>query len=69
LATVLTQLKGSSDNLNVRLFVGGPMALLAPSGLAAMPAEVVAHDAPATVQWITQSMPAKPAGVGDTLER
>ena len=67
LATVLTQLKGSSVNLNVRLFVGGPMALLAPSGLAAMPAEVVAHDAPATVQWITQSMPAKSAGVGDTL--
>ena len=66
LATVLTQLKGSSVNLNVRLFVGGPMALVAPSGLAAMPAEVVAHDAPATVQWITQCMPAKPAGVGDT---
>lgn len=66
LATVLTQLKGSSVNLNVRLFVGGPMALLAPSGLTAMPAEVVAHDAPATVQWITQCMPAKSAGVGDT---
>jgi len=67
LASVLAHLKGSSANLNVRLFVGGPMALLEPSRLAALPAEVVAHDAPATVQWITDSMPAKPAGIGGTL--
>jgi methylmalonyl-CoA mutase cobalamin-binding subunit len=64
LASVLTQLKGSSVNLNVRLFVGGPMALIAPSRLAVLPAEVVAHDAPATVQWISQSMPAKPQEAG-----
>ncbi|WP_408598331.1 B12-binding domain-containing protein [Limnohabitans sp.] len=60
LGTVLTQLKGSSVNLNVRLFVGGPMALLDPSKLAGIPAEVVALDAIATVQRITQSMSAKP---------
>jgi hypothetical protein len=58
LATLLEQLKGSSVNLNMRLFVGGPMALLEPSMLEGIPAEVVAQDAPATVQWITQSMSA-----------
>ena len=56
LATLLAQLKGSSVNLNMRLFVGGPMALLEPSMLEGIPAEVVAQDAPATVQWLTQSM-------------
>ncbi len=57
LATVLPQLRESSDNLGLHIFLGGPMALLAPERLQGMGAEVLAEDAPATVQRVTQRMP------------
>ena len=56
LATVLRQLKGDLGNPNMCMFLGGPMALREPSLLAGIAAEVVAEDAPATVQWLTQRL-------------
>jgi hypothetical protein len=53
----LRQLKDSSLNQGVQIFVGGPMALLEPARLKGMPAEVVAMEAPATVEWVRQRMP------------
>jgi hypothetical protein len=53
----LRQLKESSLNQGVQIFVGGPMALLEPARLKGMPAEVVAMEAPATVKWMRQRMP------------
>jgi hypothetical protein len=57
LAAELPQLRESSDNLSLHIFLGGPMALLAPERLQGMAAEVLAEDAPATVQRVTQRMP------------
>lgn len=56
LAQCLPQLKAGCDNLHLRLFVGGPMALLAPERLQGLAAEVVAEDAPATVKWLTDAL-------------
>ena len=56
LAQLLPQLKAGADNLNLQLFVGGPMALIDPSRLKGLAAELVAEDAPSTVKWITQRM-------------
>jgi len=56
LAQCLPQLKANSDNLHLRLFVGGPMAMLAPERLQGLGAEVVSEDAPATVRWLTRSL-------------
>lgn len=67
LATLLTQLKESSVNQQTRIFVGGPMALNDPSSLLGLPAEVVAEDAPATVQWLTRSMALTPSGADEAL--
>ena len=52
----LPQLLAGADNLAVRLFVGGPMAHVAPHRLVGMPAQVVAQDAPGTVAWLTLQM-------------
>jgi methanogenic corrinoid protein MtbC1 len=49
LTHLLPQLRESSDNLELRVFLGGPMAFLAPDRLEGLGAEVVAEDAPATV--------------------
>lgn len=57
LANLLHQLKAGADNLSLRMFVGGPMALREPARLKGIAAELVAEDAPATVSWITQCMP------------
>jgi methanogenic corrinoid protein MtbC1 len=57
LSSLLPQLRGASDNLGLRLFVGGPMAHVAPDLLTGLAVEVVAQDAPATVAWLTQQMP------------
>ncbi|WP_019429125.1 B12-binding domain-containing protein [Limnohabitans sp. Rim47] len=57
LANLLPQLKAGADNLGLRIFVGGPMALLEPECLNGIAAELVAEDAPATVKRITQRMP------------
>jgi hypothetical protein len=56
LAQCLPQLKAGCDNLHLRLFVGGPMAMLAPERLQGLGAEVVSEDAPATVRWLTRSL-------------
>jgi methylmalonyl-CoA mutase cobalamin-binding subunit len=56
LATVLPQLKAASDNLNLHMFVGGPMALREPERLKSLAAEVVSAEAPETVARITQAM-------------
>lgn len=58
LAAWMPQLKQASANLNLCVFLGGPMAMTAPARLAGIDAEVVAEDAPAAVRWITQRMPA-----------
>ena len=57
LAHLLPRLRDSADNLGVRIFMGGPMAFVAPERLAVMPVDVVAEDALATVDWLTQRMP------------
>jgi methanogenic corrinoid protein MtbC1 len=54
--SVLPQLLAGADNLAVRLFVGGPMAHVAPHRLVGMPGQVVAQDAPGTVAWLTHQM-------------
>jgi hypothetical protein len=54
LSALLRQLKDGSSNPNMCLFLGGPMAMREPLMLANIPAEVVAEDAPATVQWVKQ---------------
>lgn len=56
LATLLPQLKAGADNLSLRLFVGGPMALREPVRLRGIAAEMVAEDAPTTVTRITHAM-------------
>lgn len=56
LATLLHELKEHSGNPNMCMFLGGPMALGSPSLLAGIPAEVIAEDAPATVEWLTQRL-------------
>ena len=57
LAALLPQLRQSADNLTMRIFLGGPMALLDAERLKVIAAEVVADDAPGTVAWLTQHMP------------
>lgn len=56
LKSLLPQLRGASDNLGLRLFVGGPMAHVAPGLLRGLAVPVVAKDAPATVAWLTEQM-------------
>lgn len=58
LGLLLPQLREASDNLNLHLFVGGPMAYLAPELLQGLSAHVLAEDAPMTVAHVTQAMPA-----------
>ena len=57
LAALRPKLRGSSDNLGLHVFVGGPMAFIAPDRLQGLAAEVLAEDAPATVARITQAVP------------
>jgi methanogenic corrinoid protein MtbC1 len=57
LGQLLPQLRDSSDNLKLRVFVGGPMALAAPERLKGLGAEVVAEDACATVAHLAVCMP------------
>jgi methylmalonyl-CoA mutase cobalamin-binding subunit len=63
LAALLPKLKEGSDNLALRMFVGGPMAMLAPERLRALGAEVLAQEAPETVKILTQRMPSGAARV------
>ena len=56
LADTLPALRKGSDNLALRLFVGGPMAHVAPERLQGLGAEVLAEDALTTVARITQAM-------------
>lgn len=58
LAAMLPSLREASDNLGLRVFVGGPMALMAPERLRGLAAQVLAEDAPSTVARITQAMQA-----------
>ncbi|PIT72804.1 B12-binding domain-containing protein [Limnohabitans sp. G3-2] len=57
LSQLLPQLRESSDNLKLRVFVGGPMAMTCPERLTGLAAEVLAHDAPATVAHLALCMP------------
>jgi len=57
LAALLPTLREGSDNLGLRVFVGGPMAMVAPERLQGLAAEVLADDAPAAVARVTQAMP------------
>jgi hypothetical protein len=54
---LLPKLREGSDNLGLHVFVGGPMAFVAPERLQGLAAQVLAEDAPATVARITQAMP------------
>jgi methanogenic corrinoid protein MtbC1 len=54
LQNLLPQLKEASDNLNLQVFVGGPMAFSAPDLLKALPAQLVAADALETVACVTK---------------
>jgi hypothetical protein len=63
LAALLPKLRESSDNLGLHVFVGGPMALVAPERLQGLAAEVLAEDAPATVARITETISAAAASV------
>lgn len=56
LSVLLRQLKDTSVNPNLQMFMGGPLALQEPGKLQGMPAAVVAEDAPATVQWLARRM-------------
>lgn len=56
LASLLPSLRQGADNVQLRVFVGGPMALLAPDLLKGMAADVLREDAPATVAWLEQRM-------------
>jgi hypothetical protein len=49
-------LREGADNLNLQVFVGGPMTHVAPERLKALAAQVVAEDAPATVAFMGQLM-------------
>jgi methanogenic corrinoid protein MtbC1 len=57
LAALLPTLREGSDNMGLRVFVGGPMAIVAPERLQGLAAEVLADDAPAVVARVTQAMP------------
>lgn len=56
LTHLLPQLRESSDNLELRVFVGGPMAFVSPERLKGLAAEVLAQDAPATVAHLALCM-------------
>ncbi len=56
LAALLPQLRQSSANLAMQIFLGGPMALREPARLKGIGAEVVAQEAMAAVKWVTQRM-------------
>jgi hypothetical protein len=56
LAALLPSLRKGSDNLGLRVFVGGPMALVAPERLQGLGVEVLTEDVSATVARITQAM-------------
>lgn len=63
LTTLLPQLREASDNLNMQVFVGGPMAFAAPESLKGLAARIVAEDALATVASVMQGLqltPVKP---------
>lgn len=56
LETLLPQLKATSINLDMHIFVGGPMAMLHPERLDWHCAELVAEDAPGTVRRASESL-------------
>jgi methanogenic corrinoid protein MtbC1 len=56
LEKLLPQLKATSVNLDMHIFVGGPMALLDPQCLNWHCAELVAEDAPGTVRRVSESL-------------
>jgi methanogenic corrinoid protein MtbC1 len=57
LAHLLPSLKQGSVNLDMPIFLGGPMALCEPQRLKGISAELVAEDAAETVRWLTERMP------------
>lgn len=67
LAALVPQIKENAGNPNMCLFLGGPMALIDPAQLNKISAEVVAEDAPLTVQWLTQRLSEMAAGENKTL--
>lgn len=56
LEKLLPQLKATSVNLDMHIFVGGPMVQAEPQRLDWRCAEVLASDAPETVRQVTESM-------------
>lgn len=56
LAALLPKLRTQSDNLNLHVFVGGPMAKEAPERLNGLSAQVFAQDAPQTVAQVMRAV-------------
>lgn len=56
LERLIPELKAASVNLDMHIFVGGPMVMRDPHGLNWLFAEVLAEDAPVTVEKVTQSL-------------
>lgn len=56
LEKLLPQLKATSVNLDMHIFVGGPMAQLEPQRLRWHCAELMAEDAPGTVRRVSESL-------------
>ncbi|MFM1926098.1 MAG: hypothetical protein RIT44_1904 [Pseudomonadota bacterium] len=59
LRSLLPSLRQAADNTDLKVFVGGPMAFVAPDKLQACGADVIAQDAPATVAKLTQVLNAR----------
>ncbi len=53
LRSLLPSLRQAADNTDLKVFVGGPMAFVAPELLQACGADVIAQDAPATVAMLS----------------
>ena len=62
LQSLLPQLREASDNLNLHVFAGGPMAIHSPDLLKGLPAQLIAEDAPETVVRVTKGMLLASAG-------
>jgi methanogenic corrinoid protein MtbC1 len=59
LRSLLPSLRQAADNTDLKVFVGGPMAFVAPERLQTCGADVIAQDAPATVAQLTQVLNAR----------
>ncbi|MFM1908876.1 MAG: hypothetical protein RL459_1199 [Pseudomonadota bacterium] len=67
LGTLLPQLRKGAANLNMQVFLGGPMAFVAPTCLTGLGADVLTEDAPATVAYLTERLRAIPCAMSSNV--